>query len=210
MRKESLRIKVSEMFESIQGEGRFVGEPMLFIRVSGCTRRCRFCDSKYVWSGGTWQTFEEVVERVRKDRLKYVCFTGGEPLLYKEFLYKLMSVFGRGIKFHLESNGDLLNRRDIKEFDYLCISPKTAKEAKRVRELLEYVPGYKWDIKIVVGLGRIGDKLIPYGTMLMALTTGDERRDLKTKMWVWKYCVYNRLRYSSRLQRDVWGKEKGV
>jgi len=73
-------IEVSEIFISIQGEGLDVGKPAAFLRTSGCSLRCAFCDTEYAWGKGVKRTVEDVKESLLGFRVPYIVITGGEPL----------------------------------------------------------------------------------------------------------------------------------
>jgi organic radical activating enzyme len=201
-----MKIKVSEMFESIQGEGRYVGVPMLFIRLYGCTRKCWFCDTKYSVVGDKYQEIgiDELIKKIKKSKLTCVCWTGGEPLLQRKAIKKVIDKTRE--RFHcLETNGDLLEDLDFFLFHYLAISPKELKIAEKVEKLcLKFNPEI-WDIKVVTDLKRVGIDMLKFATALMPLSTGDEKKDKKIQQRVWNYCVKNGLRYSPRLQVEVWG-----
>jgi len=74
------RLKISERFHSLQGEGSHAGLPCTFIRLTGCALRCRWCDSEYAFYGGRWQTFDELLTYARAMASPLVQITGGEPL----------------------------------------------------------------------------------------------------------------------------------
>src|ERR1700733_12945196 len=74
-------LKINEIFFSIQGESSWVGYPTVFVRTSGCHLRCTYCDTKYAYHEGENFSVEEVVNKVRQFPARYVCVTGGEPLL---------------------------------------------------------------------------------------------------------------------------------
>ena len=137
-------LRISEIFKSIQGEGRYQGTPVIFIRVSGCTRSCSFCDSKYHILGKEY-SIEQIVKEIKKLKLTTIVFTGGEPLIYFNEIKKIVSELPY-CSFHLESNGDLIKNEDIfadigDYFDYICISPKDNLTAKRINGIsyLSYV-----------------------------------------------------------------------
>jgi organic radical activating enzyme len=197
------RIRVSEIFESIQGEGRWVGVPMLFIRLSGCNKSCDWCDSKYHIEGREYDV-ENLVKRILKSKLKFICWTGGEPLLQKYLIYKVIgSTCSR--YHHLETNGTLLEDFDLDVFDYVVISPKDVAVAKRVSKFVNE----NMDIKVVTDLKTVGVKLIPYATMLMPLTVDYGALDNEIKRKVWKYCVSKGLKFSPRIQVDLFGRKRG-
>jgi len=201
---------VSEVFESIQGEGKFTGHPALFIRLYGCSRVCSFCDTMYSVRGGkyTAMSVEEVADAVRRSNQGLVVWTGGEPLLQRDLIVGVVGLT-RDKQHHLETNGDLLQDVDFSIFDYLAISPKTLETADRVVQLLRKYPRDKYDVKVVTDL-RVNLDLIPFATTLQPLTTGDRERDLQVMRNVWAYCVANGKRFSPRIHYLVFGLERGV
>src|SRR5215510_12797287 len=77
---ESNRLKITEIFYSLQGEADTVGFPTVFVRLTGCPLRCQYCDTAYAFHGGEWMTLDHVLGRVAEFAPLYVCVTGGEPL----------------------------------------------------------------------------------------------------------------------------------
>jgi len=197
---KSDKIRISEVFESIQGEGRYVGVPMIFVRLSGCNLNCDWCDSKYHREGKEYRV-EDLVKKILKSKLKIVCWTGGEPLLQKHLIYRVMCRVHK--KHHLETNGTLLDATDVEMFDYVSVSPKDVKTAKRVSKIMRE----NMDIKVVTDLRTIGVELIPYATVLMPLTYS--LLDEEVKKRVWEYCSGHDIRYSPRLHVDLFGRARG-
>jgi len=76
----SRRLKITEIFFSLQGEAHTVGFPTVFVRLTGCPLRCQYCDTAYAFHGGDWMTIDGVLARVAEFTPRYVCVTGGEPL----------------------------------------------------------------------------------------------------------------------------------
>src|ERR1700688_5195773 len=74
----SVRLKLTEIFYSLQGEADTVGIPTVFIRLTGCPLRCQYCDTAYAFHGGEWWQLPAIVERVREFEARYVCVPGGE------------------------------------------------------------------------------------------------------------------------------------
>jgi len=74
------RLRITEIFHSLQGEGRTTGVPTAFVRLTGCPLRCRYCDTEYAFHGGEITTLDDVLERVRGLGARHVTVTGGEPL----------------------------------------------------------------------------------------------------------------------------------
>ncbi len=75
------RVKVNEIFYSLQGESTWAGLPCVLVRLTGCQMRCRWCDSEYAFYDGSWMTLDEVLENVAGHGCPLVEVTGGEPLL---------------------------------------------------------------------------------------------------------------------------------
>src|SRR5690625_2137172 len=74
------RLRVTEIFLSIQGESASVGWPTVFVRLTGCPLRCRWCDTDYAFHGGGWWGFDQIEGTIRDYGVQHVCITGGEPL----------------------------------------------------------------------------------------------------------------------------------
>jgi 7-carboxy-7-deazaguanine synthase len=99
------RLKITEIFYSLQGEADTVGFPTVFVRLTGCPLRCQYCDTAYAFHGGEWMTIDEVLGRVAGFTPRYVCVTGGEPLAQKNCLPLLTSLCDRGYRVSLETSG---------------------------------------------------------------------------------------------------------
>ena len=102
------RLKLTEIFFSIQGEAQFCGWPTVFVRLTGCPLRCVYCDTAYAFSGGEWRSIDSIVEEVSGYRTPYVCVTGGEPLAQgRRCLDLLVELCDRGYQVALETSGAL-------------------------------------------------------------------------------------------------------
>ena len=102
-----MRLLVSEIFSSVQGESTRVGLPCTFVRLSGCNLRCRFCDTPYAQEGGEEIELDAVLDRVGGCGLPLVEVTGGEPLVQKETPVLLSRLIGEGYSVMMETNGSL-------------------------------------------------------------------------------------------------------
>lgn len=109
----SERIKLTELFLSIQGEADTVGWPTVFIRLTGCPLRCTYCDTEYAFYGGQWHAIEAVLSEVAAYGVKHVCVTGGEPLAQKGCIPLLAALCDAGYHVSLETSGAL----DISKVD---------------------------------------------------------------------------------------------
>ena len=107
------RLRISEIFHSIQGEARDVGRPTVFVRLTGCPLRCVWCDTEYAFHGGQWHEIDDIVEEVAKYQTQHVCVTGGEPLAQKRCLDLLQRLCDAGYAVSLETSGAL----DVAEVD---------------------------------------------------------------------------------------------
>src|SRR5260221_13921183 len=77
---EMARLKITEVFLSLQGESSLVGWPTVFIRLTGCPLRCQYCDTAYAFHGGQWRSLDELLEQTATYGVRHVCVTGGGPL----------------------------------------------------------------------------------------------------------------------------------
>jgi 7-carboxy-7-deazaguanine synthase len=100
-------IKINEIFFSIQGESSYAGFPTVFVRTSGCNLRCTYCDTTYAYYTGKMMSQDEIIGEVNSHKTKYVCITGGEPLLQKEILALMTRLCDQGLKVSLETSGSL-------------------------------------------------------------------------------------------------------
>ena len=107
------RLRITEIFYSLQGEGRSVGWPTVFVRLTGCPLRCGYCDTEYAFSGGEWLELDEILQRVAAYKPSHVCVTGGEPLAQKSSLELLTALCDAGYQVCLETSGAL----DISKVD---------------------------------------------------------------------------------------------
>ena len=101
------RLRVSEIFHSLQGEARDVGWPTVFVRLTGCPLRCVWCDTAYAFHGGQWREIDDIVENVSLYQARHVCVTGGEPLAQKRCLDLLARLCDAGYAVSLETSGAL-------------------------------------------------------------------------------------------------------
>jgi 7-carboxy-7-deazaguanine synthase len=99
------RLKITEIFYSLQGEADTVGFPTVFVRLTGCPLRCQFCDTAYAFHGGEWRTLDDVLAAVGTYSPRYVCVTGGEPLAQKNCFPLLTSLCDANYRVSLETSG---------------------------------------------------------------------------------------------------------
>lgn len=104
---DEARLRITEIFFSLQGESRSVGWPTVFVRLTGCPLRCNYCDTAYAFSGGAWMTLDEVLAQVAGYGARHVCVTGGEPLAQRACLPLLTRLCDAGYAVSLETSGAL-------------------------------------------------------------------------------------------------------
>lgn len=101
------RLKITEIFHSIQGEGLTAGMPTVFVRLTGCPLRCTYCDTAYAFHGGEYFSVPQILDRVREFETRHVCVTGGEPLAQAGSLELMCSLCEAGHAVSLETSGAL-------------------------------------------------------------------------------------------------------
>jgi 7-carboxy-7-deazaguanine synthase len=99
------RLKLTEIFYSLQGEADTAGIPTTFIRLTGCPLRCQYCDTAYAFHGGEWWELAAILAQVREHGAQHVCVTGGEPLAQKNCLELLQELCTQGYRVSLETSG---------------------------------------------------------------------------------------------------------
>jgi len=104
---ETTRLRITEIFHSLQGESLSVGCPTVFVRLTGCPLRCGYCDTAYAFKGGEWMEPEDILAQVAIYNTPYVTVTGGEPLAQKACLGLLRLLCDAGYKVSLETSGAL-------------------------------------------------------------------------------------------------------
>lgn len=101
------RLRITEIFFSLQGETRTVGCPTVFVRLTGCPLRCQYCDTTYAFQGGTWYNIDDILHEVAHFNPQFVTVTGGEPLAQKPCIELLRRLCDEGYEVSLETSGGL-------------------------------------------------------------------------------------------------------
>ena len=112
------RLKITEIFHSLQGEADSVGIPTVFVRLTGCPLRCQYCDTAYAFHGGEWWELDAILTRVAEFGAQYVCVTGGEPLAQKNCLPLLKQLCDQAFE-RLRPNSSLFDERGGKWSEHL-------------------------------------------------------------------------------------------
>lgn len=124
-------LAVNEIFYSLQGEGKYSGYPMVFIRLNICHVGCRFCDTKYSWQTLTHNVYYDaptILAKVKEcsEKCNRVCITGGEPFEQAEALLEVCKYLkAHGLKVHIETSGNVLIDKEFREYcHWITCSPK--------------------------------------------------------------------------------------
>lgn len=160
------RLAVSEVFESVQGEGASAGLPCVFLRLSHCNLRCSFCDTAYTWD---WQrhriedevhveALDAVAWRVLAFAPERVVVTGGEPLIQAAALAKLFALLPAAVAIEVETNGTFVPTPElVRRVSQWNVSPKLANSGEPVERRVHagalaalLATGKAW-LKLVVG-----------------------------------------------------------
>lgn len=102
-----MKLRITEIFYSLQGESRTIGLPTVFIRLTGCPLRCQYCDTTYAFKGGELVELTAIMEKVASYNPQYVCVTGGEPLAQPNCIMLLKQLCDAGYQVSLETSGAL-------------------------------------------------------------------------------------------------------
>lgn len=132
--------KVSEIFESLQGEGPTAGEPALFLRLATCNLHCAYCDTKYTWDFNNYSyrdevrsmSLEQVADRISGGVARRLVVTGGEPMLQQPGIRDLLTALGGGWTVEIETNGTLVPAQELVDrVDQWNVSPKLSSSGNR-------------------------------------------------------------------------------
>ena len=128
------RLRINEIFHSLQGEADCVGFPTVFVRLTGCPLRCRYCDTEYAFHSGEWLDLEAILAKVREFSAAHVCVTGGEPLAQPNCLKLLERLCDAGFSVSLETSGALdVSAVDSRVSRVIDVKTPDSNEASRNR-----------------------------------------------------------------------------
>ena len=126
------RLRITEIFLSLQGEANTVGYPTVFVRLTGCPLRCQYCDSAYAFSGGQIETLADILDQVAGYNVSRVTVTGGEPLAQPGVFALMTALVDRQFSVSLETSGALpVDRVDPRVIKVLDIKTPDSAEVHR-------------------------------------------------------------------------------
>lgn len=145
------RLRLTEIFYSLQGETSTVGIPTTFIRLTGCPLRCQYCDTAYAFSGGQFFSIEDVLQKVATYPTSYVTVTGGEPLAQKACIALLQALCDKNYRVSLETSGamdvSLVDPRVVKILDLK--TPGSQESHRNLYTNIDYLNAHD-EVKFVI------------------------------------------------------------
>lgn len=135
------KLRITEIFHSLQGESTTSGLPTVFIRLTGCPLRCQYCDTSYAFSGGKHKTLDDILVETNSYQCSHVCVTGGEPLAQPGCIKLLKQLCDVGFNVSIETSG----ARDISQVDKRVMvvmdlkTPNSLESDKNLYENIEYL-----------------------------------------------------------------------
>jgi 7-cyano-7-deazaguanosine (preQ0) biosynthesis protein QueE len=225
-------MKISEIFESIQGEGTNAGKPAIFLRTAECNLRCTWCDTKYTWDWKNFDYAEEVkeisIKEIRQEleqfSNRHLVITGGEPLMQQDDLAELLTFLKPEFYVEVETNGTILPNNALSALvDQWNVSPKTSNSGNPL-ELCEVNECYtffsrqkncyfKFVIENEDDLVEINTIIEKYGlkkdnVLLMTQASTKEEITVREKT-VFFMSKKNNLGFSPRIHVTKWGNQRG-
>ncbi len=218
-------MRLCEIFYSLQGEGRLLGVPSVFVRLSGCNLRCVWCDTPYALNphSGKEITPWEIMAQIRHYSCSHVVITGGEPMLQEELALLCTTLKAEGYHITIETNGTI--SRSV-PWDLISISPKfrhqqtttvtrhcttpdvTEKMIKNSEYQLKFVVKEPEDMVFIDDfLAKMGH-YDPARVLLMPEGT-DKKEQLNKMIWLSEICIKKGFRLAPRLHTLIWGNKRG-
>ena len=150
-REKESRLRISEIFYSLQGESSFVGLPTIFIRLTGCPLRCGYCDTAYAFTGGEWMPIADILQQIKQYNSPTVCVTGGEPLAQRSCGDLLKQLSDEGYQVSIETSGSIdISQVDSRISRIMDIkTPGSGEESKNKYENIQHL-NQKDEVKFVL------------------------------------------------------------
>ena len=210
------KLRITEIFYSLQGEALTAGCPTVFIRLTGCPLRCGYCDTTYAFQGGEWMDIDTILEHTAAHRARYVTVTGGEPLAQKDCAILLRRLCNAGYRVSLETSGALdISQVDPRVTRVMDLKTPASGEVERNRyeniqaltpnDLVKFVicnrDDYQWakDIVSQYGLDGICEILFSPG----------QPQQAATELANWILEDHLPVRLQIQLHKYLWGNEPG-
>ena len=218
-----MKLKVNNIFPSIQGEGVNLGNPSVFLRLGGCNLRCGFCDTKYAFDGELTK-HTEIINKILEYGIKHLVITGGEPILQQDELSSIiMMLQDKGFTFELETNGTIEPNHVLETHINLWnVSPKlsnssNSEDIRYKPKVIEYFTKlsnawFKFVVDKREDLKEI-EKFITKNMInkhrVILMPQATSVTDHQKREWIIGHCLEKGYRYSPRLHIILWGNVKG-
>ncbi|BBO73672.1 7-carboxy-7-deazaguanine synthase [Desulfosarcina widdelii] len=208
----TMNLTVNEIFYSIQGESVHAGLPCVFVRLTGCNLRCRYCDTRYAFNEGSTMAVGQILDRVASFGCSLVEITGGEPLLQKGTPELATALLAQGHEVLVETNGSLnidrVDRRCSRIMDIKCPSSGEASknDADNLARLtandqIKFVIGDEDDFRFALQtLDRMPD-VLPRDRILFSNVAEQLPPDLLAR---WMLDAHIRARMQIQLHTVIW------
>lgn len=210
---------LNEIFYSIQGESLWSGLPCIFVRLSGCNLRCRYCDTQYAYEPGEQMTLEEISAKVEQFNCRRLTITGGEPLLQEETPALVTQMIENGYAVSMETNGSInigqIDQRCMKVVDLKC--PSSGMQDHNCMEnvtllgpddQLKFVIANKTDFEFAVSISKRLTSEVEAERILFSPVHGVLPAD-QLSSWILESGAHARLHI--QLHKILWpDKERGV
>lgn len=210
------RLKLTEIFLSLQGEARSAGLPTVFVRLTGCPLRCTYCDTAYAFYGGEWSDIDAIVERVRGFGVKDVCVTGGEPLAQKRCVQLLDRLLNAGFRVSLETSGAIdIAPVDVRVSRVVDIkTPDSGESGRNLWSNIEHLTPHD-QLKFVIcsradydwAKAQLAERGLPERCEVLFSPSYAQVAPRELADWI----VADRLpvRFQMQLHKQLWGEEQG-
>ncbi|MCK5718634.1 MAG: 7-carboxy-7-deazaguanine synthase QueE [Thiomargarita sp.] len=225
-------MKYSEIFYTLQGEGKLIGIPSVFFRTSYCNLRCGWCDTPYTsWNPENKQiSVAEALKQITQFKSKYVVITGGEPFLQKDELTELCQQLAtNGHHITIETNATIFAPVAA---NLISMSPKLSnsipidKQWQKIHEagriklevMSSFLKQYDCQVKFVINSERdieevqdlVNSLSIPTESVVL-MPQGINSDEIKQRQhWLAEVCKKMKYRYSPRLHLSIWGDKRGT
>ena len=229
----SSALKISEIFESLQGEGVSTGAPCVFVRLAQCNLHCSWCDTKYTWDFERYRYEDEVrvlsvadvAQQVNATSSRRLVLTGGEPLLQQRALQEFFARLAPDITVEVETNGTIQPEPSaLSRVNQWNVSPKLANagdpESFRIKPdiLAAFRDTGRAYLKLVVGGDADyaeADALVsrlawPNERVLLMPQASDREQLRRASLAVAEAASARSYRFSSRLHLELWGGRRGT